>query len=47
MLCQHIVRSNEECLLDLITNHKQSTERRRVTKTFISIKFQPYHYGYQ
>jgi len=32
MLSQHIVRSNEECLHDLITNHKQSTERRRVNK---------------
>jgi hypothetical protein len=32
MLTQHIVRSNEECLQDLITNHKQSAERRRVNK---------------
>ena len=32
MLNQHIIRSNEECLQDLITNHKQSAERRRVNK---------------
>jgi len=32
MLTQHIIRSNEECLGDLITNHKQSAERRRVNK---------------
>jgi hypothetical protein len=32
MLSQHIVRSNEECLQDLITNHKQSAEKRRVNK---------------
>jgi len=32
MLNQHIIRSNEECLQDLITNHKQSSERRRVNK---------------
>jgi len=32
MLTQHIIRSNEGCLHDLITNHKQSAERRRVNK---------------
>jgi hypothetical protein len=32
MLTQHIIRTNEECLADLITNHKQSAERRRVNK---------------
>jgi hypothetical protein len=32
MLSQHIIRSNEECLSDLITNHKQVAERRRITK---------------
>jgi hypothetical protein len=32
MLSQHIIRSNEECLNDLITNHKQVAERRRMTK---------------
>jgi hypothetical protein len=32
MLNQHLIRSNEECLQDLITNHKQSAERRRVNK---------------
>jgi len=32
MLSQHIVRSNEECLQDLITNHKQFAEKRRVNK---------------
>lgn len=32
MLKQHIIRSNEECLSDLITNHKQAAERRRINK---------------
>ena len=32
MLIQHLVRSNEECLQDLINNHKQSAERRRLNK---------------
>jgi len=32
MLTQHIIRSNEECLRDLINNHKESAERRRVNK---------------
>jgi len=32
MLTQHIIRSNEECLADLINNHKESAERRRVNK---------------
>jgi len=32
MLTQHIIRSNEECLQDLITNQKQSAEKRRVNK---------------
>jgi len=32
MLNQHIIRSNEECLQDLIINHKQSAERRRLNK---------------
>jgi len=32
MLTQHIIRSNEECLNDLITNHKQAVERRRMNK---------------
>ena len=32
MLNQHIIRSNEECLQDLIINHKQSVERRRLNK---------------
>ena len=32
MLTQHIIRSNEECLADLINNHKESSERRRVNK---------------
>ena len=32
MLSQHIIRSNEESLRDLITNHKESAERRRVNK---------------
>ena len=32
MLTQHIIRSNEECLVDLINNHKESAERRRVNK---------------
>ena len=32
MLNQHIIRSNEECLQDLINNHKESAERRRVNK---------------
>ena len=32
MLNQHIIRSNDECLQDLITNHKQSAQRRRVNK---------------
>ena len=32
MLNQHIIRSNGECLSDLITNHKQAAERRRITK---------------
>jgi len=32
MLNQHIIRSNEESLLDLITNHKQSAEKRRINK---------------
>ncbi len=32
MLNQHIIRSNEKCLSDLITNHKQAAERRRVNK---------------
>jgi len=32
MLNQHLVRSNSECLSDLIMNHKQAAERRRVNK---------------
>ena len=32
MLAQHLIRSNAECLSDLITSHKQSAERRRVNK---------------
>ena len=32
MLTQHIIRRNEECLADLINNHKESAERRRVNK---------------
>ena len=32
MLKQHIIRSNEECLSDLITNHKQAAERRIIKK---------------
>jgi hypothetical protein len=32
MLTQHIIRSNEKCLADLINNHKESAERRRVNK---------------
>ena len=32
MLTQHIIQSNEECLQNLIINHKQSAERRRVNK---------------
>ena len=32
MLKQHIIRSNEECLSDLITNHKQAAERRQINK---------------
>ncbi|MFA5044931.1 MAG: DNA-binding protein [Paludibacter sp.] len=32
MLSQHIIWSNKECLNDLITNHKQVAERRRITK---------------
>lgn len=32
MLTQHIIRSNEECLLELINNHKESAERRKVNK---------------
>jgi hypothetical protein len=32
MLTQHIIRSNEECLQELINNHKESTERRKVNK---------------
>ena len=32
MLSQHTVRTNEECVQDLITNHKQSVEKRRVNK---------------
>lgn len=32
MLNQHIIRSNVECLSDLIMNHKQSAERRRINK---------------
>ena len=32
MLTQHIIRSNQECLADLINNHKESAERRRVNK---------------
>ena len=32
MLTQHIIRSNEECLLNLINNHKESAERRKVNK---------------
>jgi hypothetical protein len=34
MLTQHIVRSNEECLQDLIKKHKESDERRRVNKAY-------------
>lgn len=33
MLNQHIIRSNEDCLRELITNHKQVAERRVVRKT--------------
>ena len=33
MLNQHIIRSNAECLSNLITNHKQAAERRRVNKS--------------
>ena len=32
MLTQHIIRSNEDCLKDLINNHKVSAERRKVNK---------------
>jgi len=32
MLTQHIIRSNEECLQELITHHKESAERRKVNK---------------
>lgn len=32
MLVQHVVRSNEKCLQDLINNHKQSEARRRIGK---------------
>jgi len=32
MLTQHIIRSNEECLVDLINNHKESAERRIINK---------------
>jgi hypothetical protein len=32
MLNQHIIRSNVECLSDLIMNHKQLAEKRRINK---------------
>lgn len=32
MLNQRIIRSNEECLQDLISNHKLYAERRRINK---------------
>jgi len=32
MLTQHIIRSNEECLQELINNHKESAERRKINK---------------